>query len=253
MATYNGGATLARAIDSIINQSYQNLELIIVDDASDLSTNKILAEYEKANKDLIKVFRNQKNIGLARSLNIGFSKAEGQYFARMDDDDSSELNRLELQVKYLEQNKDIDLVGTGMKLVDNQLNFIGVLKMPANDKEIKKFFIKGNPICHPTVMMRRSFFEKSGGYDEKLRRQEDLELWGRMANSSKYSNIEEALLIHTIKKRKSLKIIPIGIKIRFLNSRRMNTVLKTLPWIFIYIFVEMVRHFGYVQKKFRKY
>lgn len=249
LATKNGSRTVAHAIDSIINQTYSNIELIIVNDASEDDTLEILNSY-LVHKGVL-VINNPANFGLAVSLNRGFSAAKGELLARMDDDDFSEPDRIERQVQFLDQHPDVDVLGTGIAIYDESLNFIRNHTLPTSDAEIKKFFIRGNPLAHPTVMMRRQFFLTSGGYDKSLRRMEDLELWGRMANVSTYANLPDHLLRYVIKKNKPLKVILPGIKIRLINGFRLGHPLRAFMWIFVYTVIEIMRHMGYTQKKFR--
>ena len=117
MGVYNEEKTLERCLDSIIAQTYDNWELIVCDDCSDDGTVGILEKYIKKD-NRIKLLRNEKNIRLAASLNKCLDAAKGEYIARMDADDISLPNRLEKQVKFLEEHEDIDCVGSNMVVFD---------------------------------------------------------------------------------------------------------------------------------------
>ena len=102
MSTYNSELEVSEAIESILTQSYKNIEFLIIDDCSTDNTFKILQEYS-INNEKIKIFRNKSNIGLTRSLNLLISKADGDIIARQDDDDTSHPNRIKSQVEKIEK------------------------------------------------------------------------------------------------------------------------------------------------------
>ena len=250
MASYNGSKTISLAIESIASQTYTNWELIVVDDTSTDDTLSIVKGFES--KINIKIIQNKVNLGLARSLNRGIAAASGDYIARMDDDDVSRPERFEKQIEFLQNNLDVDVLGTGVFLVDASFQGIGEQNRPEHDSEIKDALCKYNPICHPTVMMRRSFVERFGGYDEALRWKEDYELWGRAASSSKYHNLQEPLLDYRVKKSKTLKAVPTSVRIRVQNGMLRGCFLKSLYWAVLYVLSSVARKFGYTQKAHRR-
>jgi glycosyltransferase involved in cell wall biosynthesis len=249
LPTYNGHKTLGDALDSLLAQSYENIEIIVIDDASLGGISTIVNKRSHAGK--IKYVRNEKNLGLAGSINAGVVSARGQYVARMDDDDYSLPDRIERQVAFLESYKDIDVLGTGLALYDQNLKFIRNHVFPAEHESIIKFLCRGNPLAHPAVMIRRCFLQRSGGYDATLRRMEDLELWGRMANQSKYANLPDILLRHRIRQSKTLSALKPGIAIRLRNGRLLGCFWQSLCWTFLYVSIEVARHWGYRQRAFR--
>lgn len=249
LPTYNGGATLPDAVRSILNQTYQNLELIVVDDASTQDIPAALVEFAASPK--LRIIRNEKNSGLAASLNAGIAVARGSFIARMDDDDYSLPSRLAEQVKLLQAQPEIDVVGTGVAFYDRELHFIRDHLFPADHEAIVRFLRRGNPLAHPTVMFRREFIQRAGGYDARLRRMEDLELWGRMARSCRYANIPKVLLRYRVRPAKTLRAVPPGIKVRLRNGLRLGYPLAAIPWTMVYVMVEVMRHWGYRQRAFR--
>jgi len=250
LASRNGSKTIASAIESIVNQSYTNLELIIVDDESTDNTYKIAKEFDS--KITIKIIRNEANLGLARSLNRGIGATSGDLIARMDDDDISLPERIYAQVRFMNEHPDVDVVGTGVILVDASYKAIGIQNKPESDKQIKQAICKENPFYHPTVIMRRSFIERVGGYDEKLRRKEDYELWGRAANSSKYHNLQEPLLHYRVKQTKTLKAVPASVRVRLRNGLLMGCFFKSLYWAVLYVLISVARKYGYTQRSHRR-
>ena len=110
MSVYNDEKYIAKAIDSILTQSFSNFELIICDDYSTDRSSNIIEKYVKQDNRIV-FFKNEKNLGLATSLNRCIERAKGKYIARMDSDDISLPNRFEVEYNYLEDNSDIVVVG----------------------------------------------------------------------------------------------------------------------------------------------
>jgi len=200
MAVYNGMPYLEEAVKSVLSQTYNNLEFIIVDDASTDGT----AKYLKSLKDKrIKIITNSKNLGLATSLNKALKVANGEYIARMDADDISMSNRLKTQMKYLILNPKIDICGTWAILIDEEGKTIGKVHKPSQDKEIKKMnkWIPG--LIHPTWFGKKLMFEKLNGYDPKYDMVEDYDFLIR-AKKFKMANIKRELILwRSIRNRRS--------------------------------------------------
>jgi glycosyltransferase involved in cell wall biosynthesis len=250
LATKNGDKNLKSAIESILFQDYENLELIIIDDCSSDTTPDILIEFAKNPK--VRTLRNKKNLGLAKSLNQGLRVSTGSLIARMDDDDYSVANRISLQVEFLEKNPNVDVLGTGAILVDGIGNEIREFFPPEYDAEIKKMLIYRNPLFHPTIMFRKTFIDAFGGYDEDLRRKEDLDLWGRAASTTTFHNLQRILLKYTVKNKKTLSALPAGVVVRIKNGFRLGAPFKALVWCILYVIIEIARHLGYRQRFLRK-
>lgn len=177
MATYNTQIEyLDCAINSILNQTYKNIELIIVCDGSKEEFNYIKSKYEDKR---IKLILNNKNMGLPYSLNKGVVESTGYYIARMDSDDISLPNRIEKQVKFLMNHKDISLCSTYARLFGDDK---GLKTVPfTNPEEVKIQLLFRAVLIHPTVMGERKIFEKYK-YDEKYKCSQDFELWSRVSN-----------------------------------------------------------------------
>jgi len=249
IATYNGLNTISDAVDSILRQTYKNIEIIVVNDCSTDATGAVLDRY-LINDDIV-VVENEVNIGLARSLNKGVSVSNGYYIARMDDDDLSYSDRIEEQVNYLMSNSDIDILGASVRFITQDCRSIREYRPPESDIEIKKALCYSNPIIHPTVMMTKNYFDLCGGYSEKLRRKEDLDFWGRAAKTARFHNLQKVLVGHRVKNSKTLTAVPVGVYVRLLNGIRLRCFFKAFLWSIAYVVIELMRHFGYMQKKFR--
>lgn len=193
MGIYNCAETLPEAINSILNQTYKEWELILCDDGSIDNTYQIALDYKNRYSEKIHLIRNKQNIGLAKSLNRCLEIATGDYVARMDGDDLSLPNRFQVQVDFLKQRVEFDLVGSSMISFD-EIGVKGVRKVKT--VPVKKDLIFNNPFCHATIMARKSVYDTLDGYSEKpyITRCEDVELWYRFFERGfRGYNLEEPL------------------------------------------------------------
>ncbi len=191
MSAYNEKREeLRKSVDSIINQTYKDLEIIIVDDNP---KNEIIREYlSSLTDDRVKVLYNEQNIGLVASLNKALKHARGEYIARMDADDMSSLDRFEMQLKYLNDNN-LDLIGSWMTLIDDSENdkVIGKLEYPIRSESINKCLKYDSVLPHPTWLGKREVFDKLNGY-RNAKYCEDYDFLLRAANYGfKLGNIPE--------------------------------------------------------------
>lgn len=191
ITTYNRAEYIKRAVESVLVQTYKNIEVIIVDDGSIDKTPKILSELSKREPKII-VLTNKTNFGFVKSLNRGAERAQGKYIARIDDDDFwCDLRKLEKQVTFLEKNPEYNLVGGGVIKIDKEGKELGRYLIPKRDKDIRKVILVNNVFVHSTVLFRRDVFEEVGGYDEQFIFGEDMELWLRMGKLGKFYNFQE--------------------------------------------------------------
>ena len=193
MSVYNPPPVYFRvALESILSQTLEDWELIICDDHSCEKCNGYIKRIARADKR-ITVIRNRVNSGLAVSLNKCIAHARGEYIARMDDDDISLPERLEKQVRFLQEHDNISWVGCNAGLIDKNDRW-GGRKMPEAPEA--KDFLSYCPFIHPSVMFRKSVFEKYGGY-KKLRRGEDYEFFMRLQSAGlRGYNIQEELFMY---------------------------------------------------------
>ncbi len=197
MATYNRASLVTRAIKSVIDQSFNDWEFIIVDDASNDETSRILSEWQKKEKR-IKIIRNEINLwrdkGLAGNLNKAIKEARGKYIARIDDDDHwINSDKLKKQVEFLEQNPDYVLCGGGVVVEDKYHKETFRYLKAEKDEDIRKKALIANPFAHGTVLYSKSSFEKVGGY-ENSKYIEDWELWLKLGKIGKFYNFNEYFL-----------------------------------------------------------
>lgn len=193
MGIYNCASTLAEAIDSIINQTYSNWELIMCEDGSKDNTREVAEKYVNKFPDKIKLLINEKNMGLNYTLNRCLKEASGDYIARMDGDDISLPHRFETELKFLENNSQFSIVSSSMILFDENGDW-GKIVHKAEPQGSD--FVYKNQICHAPCMVKKEAYFDVDGYtvDEKLLRVEDYHLWIKMyAKGYKAFNIEEPL------------------------------------------------------------
>ncbi|MGG2140284.1 glycosyltransferase family 2 protein [Symbiopectobacterium sp. RP] len=191
---FNAENYIKEAVESIIQQSYTNIEIIIINDGSVDGTSEIL---NKLNDSRIKIYERY-NKGLVYTLNELVQCAKGKYIARMDADDISMPNRLEEQVKYLECG--FDIVGSNLVKIDNNNQTIGYSKYPLTQDEIMSYIPFNSPFSHPTVMAKRWVYELK--YKDEYFMAEDYALWleAIFFNGAKVLNIEAPLLNYRIHK-----------------------------------------------------
>ena len=169
---------LCESINSILNQTYKNIEFIICDDCSNDDTKKYLRDFSKKDKR-IKLIENKSNLGLAASLNNCLKIADGFYIARQDDDDISKLNRIEKEVLFLEENNMYDFIGCNLELFDKN----GILEYRKHkEKPVKEDFLYGNQFPHPAMLLTKRCLDEVCGYRVKktTRRTEDYDLFMRL-------------------------------------------------------------------------
>ena len=193
MPVYNSEKYLKESIDSILNQSYKDFELLIIDDGSTDSSIDIINSY---NDSRIRVIKNNENKGLPYTRNLGLKLATGDYIAVMDSDDISYPNRLERQVDFLEKNLDIDILSSNFDNLENET----ILKTKSKDKnsdEIKIELMFRCCIGNPTVMMRKqSIIDKKLTYRDECFIAQDYSFWVDSINKCKFYHINESLIAY---------------------------------------------------------
>ncbi len=193
MSVYNGEKYLRHAVDSILSQTFADFEFIIIDDGSSDSGPEIIKSYQDPR---IHFSRNEKNIGVTRTLNKGLKRASGEYIARMDCDDVSLPDRLRKQVAFMDSNLDIGACGTWALEIDQTGKVTGRRETPIG-KKLDNFYWQRTPIIHPSAMFR--FAESVGPwYDETIRVSQDYELWLRIRAEQSLGNLPEYLLLYRV-------------------------------------------------------
>ena len=201
MATYKESIEcLKQSIESIINQTYNDFEFIIILDNPDNKEHIAFINDYVCKDERIKFYINDKNMGLTNTLNRGLKLAEGKYICRMDADDISELYRMEHQKKYLEEN-DFDLIGGISQMIDEDGNTIySIKKVPTDFRKIKKCIKYNQVISHPTWFGKKEVFDKLNGY-RNMPLCEDYDFTLRaILQGFKISNVNECVLKYRMTK-----------------------------------------------------
>ena len=180
MPVYNGTRYLREAIDSILKQTFEDFEFLIIDDASTDESASVILSYSD---ERIRFVQNESNVGQVRCQNIGLDLARGQYIARLDQDDSSLATRLQRQVALIDSDHRLAVVGTWMSKVDENGHEIDLWLGKVDDYVEYLFTSLTNslPLYHPSVIFRRDAVMQVNGYDESLPYCEDQDLWRRLA------------------------------------------------------------------------
>ncbi len=190
MPVHHSGKYLEDAITSVLNQAYGDFELIIIDDGSNAACKQMIGNYTDTR---IKVHVNKNNIGISRALKKGFDQCDGRYIARMDADDIMDPNRLEEQVKYMESNQEVAVLGSWITLIDDRNRIIGKRQYPVEPEEIRRKILIRNPVAHPTAMVRKAMLPKTV-FDDRLITAQDYDLWLRIGRKYALANLPLYLL-----------------------------------------------------------
>lgn len=190
MPVYNNASYLQEAVDSILSQTFQDFEFIIVDDGSTDGSSEILKDYSKKDKR-IKLLRNNLNRGIVYSLNKGLSECTGKFIARMDSDDISLPFRFSKQLEIMRSDENIILLSAATTHIDEKGKEMGIIM---GDKPLKSI-LYANPIRHPTVVMRRDILLKHCKvYKETYKYAEDYYLWLEMSKLGKIYIMSDVVL-----------------------------------------------------------
>ena len=211
LSVYNAEQYLAESIDSILNQSYQNFEFIIIDDGSTDGSLEIIQSYD--DKRIVLISR--ENRGLIASLNEGILKAKGKYIARMDADDISLPTRFEKQVAFLEGHLEVGLCGTAVIGFSKEQDGT-IWRLAQQSKTIKTQMLFSSAVAHPTVMIRHEIILKHQlFYDDNFKYAEDFELWTRFANVTELTNLKIPLLKYRVLENSASRMADRDIKRRY--------------------------------------
>ena len=191
MAVHNGGDYLRTAIDSILSQTYSDFRFLIVDDASTDDTKDIIASYQD---DRIQLVSLEKNVGQTAALNIGLQHVTSAWIARMDADDYSAPERLEEQMGVIDSDPSLACVGTFAWMFQSDPETVdGIISNPVDRDDIKQVIL-GTPLVHGSVLISRDALSAIGGYDERYKISQDVDLFDRLLERYPAVNIPKPLL-----------------------------------------------------------
>lgn len=200
MPVYDCIKYLRSALESIGNQTFQDFEMILVNDACFDGSEKLIEVYAANSGDKIRVIRHRYNLGVAESLNDGIVAARGEYIAVQHGDDISLPTRLEKQVHYLEVHEDRALVGSWVQYIDEKGKpkkdgwwIRQVKNIPDDPSAIREKLLLINCVPHTTAMFRKSMLATTGFYDQEMAPAEDYDLWLRTSEKYDLGLIQEVL------------------------------------------------------------
>lgn len=201
MPCYNVEDYVEESLNSILTQTYRNMEIVVINDCSKDRTGEILERMAKADSR-IRLIHNEENLKLIKTLNKGIAICNGEYIARMDSDDIALPTRIEKEVDFLERNKDHDIVSTLFYAFRSENPGRKDLHTsPLHDDELRAYMLFKSGICHPAVMIRKRVFTELGlSFGAEYLHVEDYALWSEAIYKTKIANVNEALLLYRVHK-----------------------------------------------------
>lgn len=205
MATYKEKPVfLKTCIDSILNQTVKDFEFIIVVEPDE--TNMDFLETVGKADGRINILKNEYKLGVAGSRNRAIAESSCKYIAFIDGDDYCDRRRFEKQMGFLDNHPDVSVVGSNIYLIDENNGIIGERTYPELYRDIRKAFLFSMAIANPTVMLRKEDLNKVGGFDDKLFKAEDFDLWLRfLVNKKKMHNLQDKLVYYRTQRNLNLK------------------------------------------------
>lgn len=200
MPVYNGERFLCQAVESILNQSFDDFHFLIINDGSTDRTEEILTSYTDPR---IELMENPANLGLTKSLNRGLSRARGEYVARMDGDDVSMPERLASQVEFLDENPKVVITGSYYIKIDTRGRKVSEIMIPQRSDHVVAQLFFENPFSHGSLMVRTDAVVGMGGYDESVPYGQDYNLLVRAARIGELGVVPRFLY--------QLRMVPQGI------------------------------------------
>ena len=193
MSCYNAGQWLQPAVESALAQSFEDLELILIDDGSTDETPQILAAMRESDRRIVVLTR--ENSGLARSLNAGIRRAQGSWIARLDADDLCEPERIERQMRYLRNYPDVVLLGSGFTEIDARGDAVKEQRYPAGHGKLVRNLQKLRRMFpHSSAIFSREAASRAGLYNHLFRKSQDWDLWLRLSERGRIACIPDSLV-----------------------------------------------------------
>jgi glycosyltransferase involved in cell wall biosynthesis len=191
MPVYNAGRFVSDAVQSILAQTFQDFEFLIIDDGSADGTGDVVAGFRDERIHLVR----RPHAGLVAQLNFGIEEAAAPLIARMDADDISDPRRLEVQYRFMQDNPSIGVISSWYVLRDDRKKTSLVKRLPEADVGVRSMLPVFCPFVHSSVMYRKEIVQQAGGYSAAAFPNEDYELWLRLSGHTSFANIGEPLLI----------------------------------------------------------
>ena len=230
--TYNRSEFLKEAIQSVLQQSYEHFEIIIVDDGSKDNTAEVVSSFKD---DRIKYFRNNENMGRPVTRNRAVKEAQNEYILWLDDDDLLENTIVEEYINILHRDPSIDIIYCNLQLFDTKtgekLSLIEAKDWSYSAKGLLESLVNGSGITNPGVLIRKSLIEEAGYYDEVFVRAQDFEFWSRIATKARLFKLNKVLVNY----RKHTGNISLGQNVDYsYDSLALKKIVKAYPLSIIY-------------------
>ena len=196
MCAYNAERHIGEAIESVLEQSHKNFELLIVDDGSTDRT-RLLAEQYAAQDSRVRIFSHP-NMGMGASLNKAIAEARNEWIVRMDADDIMLSNRIERQIAFISQNTEIAVGSSLVYLISESGRVIGKGVSPLTSRDVIQQSVRENrwiSLYHPAVIMRKSVIQQVGGYRPRFWPADDLDLWNRVVENGHQVLVQPEFLL----------------------------------------------------------
>ena len=224
MPAYNAEKYIGEAVESILNQTFKDFELIIIDDCSTDKTWEIIQDYAKKDNRIVPL-KNEKNLGIAGNRNLLIKLARGKYIVWQDADDISMLYRLEHQYNLMEKNEEVGICGGYLQFFDNK-GITSIRKYKENDKELRKTIFRYSPVAQPGAIIRKSILDEMGNYDLDYPPAEDLDMSFRIGRKYKFANLPEIVIKYrendnnsTFTKLKTIELKTISIRLKYADNK----------------------------------
>jgi glycosyltransferase involved in cell wall biosynthesis len=224
MPVYNDERCVGRAVESILSQTLVDLELIVVNDGSTDNSAEKLKFFTDPRLRIV----SQANKGIAAALNAAIDMATAPLIARMDSDDIALPERLEVQVKYLEDHPDCGMVGSSCELINEEGISLGHTIVPTDDRSIRRCMIWANPFIHSSIMIRKEVLDIVGRYDAFM--WEDYDLWWRVLLKCRVANMPTKLMIRTHRLGATTRISKTKHYREMYRIQRKASRLPGIPW-----------------------
>jgi glycosyltransferase involved in cell wall biosynthesis len=233
MPAFNTENYIGEAIESILNQNFEDFEFLIIDDGSTDSTTEIIEFYRSQDNRII-VHKNQNNQGLSFSLNKGLDAAKGKYIARMDADDISLPNRLRIQVDFMDSHPEVAVSSAWMKTIGKRKEELW--KSPITHEKIVARLFCNNCIWHPVSIIRKDVIDNLDlRYDENYTKGQDYRFWVDIAKHQKLANISKVLHLYRIHENQKTEQPVDSIK-----SKRDLQTLKDMPGVRVEMLMKLL-------------
>lgn len=228
MPIFNEEDCVGDTIESVSKQTFGDFEFIVINDGSTDGTQNILEDYARKD-ERIKIIVNEKNMGVEKSLNSGIKASRGGYIALIDAADLCHPTRFEKQIKFLEENKNVFMVGTYQYWIDENKKIIGIYRFPTNPEDVKKnLFGFASITVLPSLIIRKDLFERIGLFDLRYSTSMEYELFVRTIKSGfDIANIPE-FLVYVARRKRGISIS--NMRAIFINMTRIRA--RYLPYLF---------------------